>query len=159
MRIGIGYDVHKLGINMKLILGGVFIPFEKGLIGHSDADVLVHSIMDALIGAMAKGDIGKLFPDTDNSYKDISSMILLQKVNEMLIFENYNIINIDCVIVAQKPKLLPYIDTMLENISTVLCIDRSCLNIKATTEEGLGFTGDGTGISAKSVCLIEKNIK
>lgn len=155
MRIGIGYDVHKLEINRKLILGGVHIPFEKGLLGHSDADVLVHAIMDALIGAMAKGDIGKIFPDNDNSYKDISSMILLKKVKEMLEYDNYKIVNIDCVIVAQRPKLLPYINSMLENIAGVLCIDKSLINIKATTEEGLGFTGEGSGISSKAVCLIE----
>lgn len=155
MRIGMGYDVHKLVEDRKLILGGVDIPYEKGLLGHSDADVLVHAIMDSLLGAAALGDIGKHFPDTDPKYKGADSMLLLKHVAELLDANNYVIGNIDATIIAQKPKLAPYIQTMRENISRVLCIDINQVNVKATTEEGLGFTGDGSGISAQSIALLE----
>lgn len=156
IRIGLGYDVHKLVDNRKLILGGIEIPYEKGLLGHSDADVLIHAIMDSLIGASKKGDIGRLFPDNDNSFKDISSIQLLKRVNKLLIQDGWKIINIDCIIIAQKPKLMTYISNMEEKISSCLNIELDCINIKATTEEGLGFTGSGEGISAQAVCLIEK---
>lgn len=154
MRIGHGYDVHKFAENRKLILGGVEIPYEKGLLGHSDADVLVHAIMDSLLGACCLGDIGKLFPDTNNDYKDIDSLILLKKVVGILNENNYSIENIDSTIVAQAPKLEPYIMKMRENISRVCNIDISQISVKATTEEKLGFTGALLGISATSVCLI-----
>lgn len=154
MRIGIGYDVHKLVEARKLILGGVEIPHEKGLLGHSDADVLVHAIMDALLGAAKLGDIGVLFPDTDSKYKDISSIKLLQHVAEVLEENNCEIENIDSVIIAQAPKLRPFIADMEENIARALKIDLNQINIKATTEEGLGFTGALEGISAQAVCLI-----
>ena len=156
MRIGIGYDVHKLCKNRKLILGGVDIPFEMGLLGHSDADVLLHAISDALLGAAALGDIGKHFPDTDQSYKDIDSMILLERVNGILKEKGYNISNIDATVVCQKPKLAPFIEQMRINISTCLKIDISQVNIKATTTETLGFEGRKEGISSHAVCLIEK---
>ena len=156
MRIGSGYDVHKLVEGRKLILGGVEIDFDKGLLGHSDADVLIHAIMDALLGAAGMGDIGKHFPDNDNSYKDISSMELLYQVLYLLKKQNYSIINIDATIIAQKPKLSNYMDAMKKNIATVLEINKNQINIKATTEEGLGFTGAGLGIAANAVCLIEK---
>jgi len=156
MRIGIGYDVHRLVENRKLILGGVIIPFDKGLLGHSDADVLIHAIMDALIGGIAKGDIGKLFPDTDPEYKGISSLELLKRVSEMLLESGYFIGNIDCTIIAQKPKLASYIPDMKKNISSALNISLGQINIKATTEEGLGFTGEGLGIAANAVCLLEE---
>lgn len=156
MRIGNGYDVHKLTEGRKLILGGVEIPYEKGLLGHSDADVLVHAIMDAILGALAKGDIGKLFPDTSAEFKDISSIFLLKKVNEVLKKENYAIINIDSIIVAQAPKLAPYINIMRENIAKALETDVENISIKATTTEKLGFEGRGEGISSYAVCLIEK---
>ncbi|MDD3571115.1 MAG: 2-C-methyl-D-erythritol 2,4-cyclodiphosphate synthase [Lachnospiraceae bacterium] len=155
MRIGSGYDVHKLVENRKLIIGGVDIPYEKGLLGHSDADVLTHSIMDALLGAAALGDIGKHFPDSDDKFKGISSIKLLKEVFYLLDGKGYSIINIDTTIIAQKPKMLPYINDMRCNISKALCIDIDQINIKATTEEGLGFTGSGEGISATSICLIE----
>ncbi len=156
MRIGNGYDVHKLTNNRKLILGGVEIPYEKGLLGHSDADVLVHAIMDALLGALSKGDIGKLFPDSSAEFKDISSILLLKKVNEVLKKENYAIINIDSIVVAQAPKLAPYIDTMRKNIADALETDMINVSVKATTTEKLGFEGRGEGISSYAVCLIEK---
>lgn len=156
MRIGHGYDVHKLVENRKLILGGVEIPHDLGLLGHSDADVLTHAIMDSIIGAMALGDIGKLFPDTDNYYKDISSIYLLSEVYKVMKEKKYEIINIDATIVAQKPKLLPHIDKMKKNISETLDMPIENLNIKATTEEGLGFTGKMLGISAHSVVLLKK---
>ena len=156
MRVGLGYDVHKLVEGRKLILGGVEIDFDKGLLGHSDADVLTHAIMDALLGAAGRGDIGKHFPDNDNSYKDISSMKLLYQVLYLLKKQNYSIINIDATIIAQKPKLLNYMDTMKKNIATVLEKSENQINIKATTEEGLGFTGAGLGIAANAVCLIEE---
>ena len=156
MRVGIGYDVHKLTENRKLILGGVDIPFEKGLLGHSDADVLVHAIMDSLLGAAAMGDIGKHFPDNDSSFKDINSLFLLEKVYELLLKEDYIISNIDATVVCQKPKLAPYIDEMKKNIANVLSLDVNQVNIKATTTETLGFEGRKEGISSHSVCLIYK---
>ncbi len=158
MRIGMGYDVHKLVEGRKLILGGVDIPYEKGLLGHSDADVLIHAIMDALLGAAALGDIGKHFPDSDEKYKGISSLELLKHVSLLLQSKGYSIINIDSTIMAQKPKLAPYIDEMRKNIASVIGIDVDAVNVKATTEEGLGFTGEGLGISSNAICLLE-NIK
>ncbi|MEA5085177.1 MAG: 2-C-methyl-D-erythritol 2,4-cyclodiphosphate synthase [Lachnospiraceae bacterium] len=159
MRIGSGYDVHRLVENRKLIIGGVEIPYEKGLLGHSDADVLTHSIMDALLGAAALGDIGKHFPDSDERFKGISSIKLLKEVFYLLDGKGYSIINIDTTIIAQKPKMLPHIYDMRCNISQALGIDIDQINIKATTEEGLGFTGSGEGISATSICLIENKNK
>ncbi len=157
MRIGNGYDVHKLTEGRKLILGGVDIPYEKGLSGHSDADVLIHAIMDALLGALALGDIGKLFPDTSADFKDISSILLLKKVNEVLKKENYAIINIDSIVAAQAPKLAPYINMMRENIAQALDMPVENVSVKATTTEHLGFEGRGEGISSYAVCLLEKN--
>jgi len=154
MRIGFGTDVHKLVEGRDLILGGVNIPYEKGLLGHSDADVLVHAIMDSLLGAAALGDIGKHFPDTDDTYKGISSLVLLSKVGEILIENNYCIRNIDSTIIAQKPKLAPYIDEMRQNIADALKIPVGLVSVKASTEEGLGFTGEGLGMSAQAICLI-----
>ncbi|NLZ52483.1 MAG: 2-C-methyl-D-erythritol 2,4-cyclodiphosphate synthase [Thermoanaerobacteraceae bacterium] len=156
MRIGIGFDVHKLVEGRKLVLGGVIIPFEKGLLGHSDADVLVHAINDALLGACALGDIGRHFPDTDPDYKDISSIVLLKKVKNLLSDKGYKIINIDSVICAERPKLAPYIDKMRKNIAKALDISVEQISVKATTTEELGFEGKGEGISAHAVCLIEK---
>ncbi len=155
MRIGQGYDVHKLVEGRKLILGGVDIPYEKGLLGHSDADVLLHAIMDALLGAAALGDIGKHFPDNDASYKGISSIELLKKVSLLLKEKNYSIINVDSTIIAQKPKLASYIDDMRKNIAEALSIDIDKVSVKATTEEGLGFTGEGLGIASSAICLID----
>lgn len=155
MRIGTGYDVHKLVEGRELILGGVKVPHDKGLLGHSDADVLVHAIMDALLGAAALGDIGKHFPDTDATYKDVSSIELLKKVRLLLEDKLYMIENIDATIVAQKPKLAAYIPQMVENIAETLGISIDQVNVKATTEEGLGFTGEGLGFSANAVCLLE----
>lgn len=155
MRIGMGYDVHKLVEGRDLILGGVNIPYEKGLLGHSDADVIIHAIMDALLGAAALGDIGKHFPDTDPKYKGISSILLLKEVGALLRDNNYCICNIDATIIAQAPKLRPYIDTMNVNVADALGIEISKVNIKATTEEGLGFTGSGEGISAQAICLLD----
>lgn len=154
MRIGTGYDVHRFQENRPLVLGGVTIPYEKGLLGHSDADVLVHAIMDALLGACALGDIGKHFPDTDPAYSGISSLILLSRVNELLQSRGYLIENIDSTIIAQAPKLASYIPDMVQNIAATLRIDVSQVNVKATTEEGLGFTGRKEGISAQAVCLL-----
>ena len=156
MRIGFGYDVHKLVTERKLILGGVEIPHEKGLLGHSDADVLVHSIMDAILGALALGDIGKHFPDTDSAYKDINSMLLLQKVAKLIQKEGYVLGNMDCTVCAQRPKLSPHIETMRKNIADVLQTDLKNISIKATTTEGLGFPGREEGISAYAVCLLTK---
>ncbi len=156
MRIGIGYDVHRLTENRLLILGGVTIPYEKGLLGHSDADVVVHAIMDALLGASALGDIGKLFPDTDPAYKGISSITLLRHVGKLLDEHNYVVGNIDATIIAQRPKLAPYRAQMMANVAEALNIPVSRVNIKATTEEGLGFTGTGEGISSQAVCLLEE---
>ncbi len=154
MRIGMGYDVHRLAEDRALIIGGVEIPYEKGLLGHSDADVLLHAVMDALLGAAAMGDIGKHFPDTDPEYKGISSLILLEKVGELLRENGFIIENIDATIIAQAPKMRPYIDSMRENIARVLEVDISCVNVKATTEEGLGFTGSGEGISSQAICML-----
>ena len=161
MRIGQGYDVHKLVEGRKLILGGVRIPYEKGLLGHSDADVLVHAVMDALLGAAALGDIGQHFPDTDPRYEGISSIELLKKVGELLEEKGYVVENIDATIIAQRPKLLNYRPKMAENIAQALHLDVSRVSVKATTEEGLGFTGAKEGIAAHSVCIIikEKEIK
>ena len=156
MRIGIGYDVHQLVSDRDLILGGVKIDNEKGLLGHSDADVLVHSLMDAMLGAMAEGDIGKHFPDTDQSYKGISSLLLLDRVKALMHSKGYRLVNADCVITAQRPKLAPHIDMMRENIARVLETSPDNIGIKATTTEWLGFEGREEGISAQAVCLIEK---
>lgn len=156
MRIGMGYDVHKLVEGRKLILGGVEIPYEKGLLGHSDADVLLHAIMDALLGASALGDIGKHFPDTDPAYKGICSLKLLEHVAGLLEEHRFVIENIDATIIAQKPKMRPYIDRMRENIAAALQVELDQINVKATTEEGLGFTGSGEGISSQAVCMLEK---
>ena len=154
MRIGMGYDVHKLVEERDLILGGVKIPYELGLLGHSDADVLLHAIMDALLGASALGDIGKHFPDTDPKYKGISSIELLKHVGNLLNTHNYKIGNIDETIIAQKTKMAPHIPTMRENIASALNISLDQINVKATTEEGLGFTGEGLGISSQAICLL-----
>ena len=154
-RIGHGYDVHRLVENRKLILGGVDIPFELGLLGHSDADVLVHAIMDSLLGAAALGDIGKLFPDTDEAFKGADSILLLKEVCRVLSDNGYKIVNIDSTLIAQKPKLKDYIYSMRENIASACNIDISAVSVKATTEEKLGFTGRLEGISAHAVCLID----
>ena len=154
MRVGIGYDVHKLVENRKLILGGVEIPHTLGLLGHSDADVLLHAIMDALLGAAALGDIGKHFPDTDEQYKGISSICLLEHVGDLIEKEGYLIENIDATVIAQKPKLRPYIDQMQENIANALQIEKNQVNVKATTEERLGFTGREEGISSQAICAL-----
>ncbi|MGO5053532.1 2-C-methyl-D-erythritol 2,4-cyclodiphosphate synthase [Lachnospiraceae bacterium LCP25S3_G4] len=156
MRIGMGYDVHKLVENRTLILGGVHIPYEKGLKGHSDADVLLHAIMDAILGAAALGDIGTHFPDTEVEYQDISSITLLEKVGTLLEEQLYIIENIDATIIAQLPKVSPYVEAMRTNIAKSLHIEMDQVNIKATTEEGLGFTGSGEGISAHAICAIER---
>ena len=157
MRVGFGYDVHRLTENRKLILGGVLIPYEKGLLGHSDADVLIHAIMDALLGAAAMGDIGKHFPDTDPSYAGADSMVLLRQVRKLLEEEDFQIGNIDATIIAQEPKLAGYIPAMQERIGSVLDLALSRVNVKATTTEHLGFAGRGEGISACAVCILEKN--
>lgn len=154
MRVGIGYDVHKLAEDRKLILGGVTIPFERGLLGHSDADVLVHAVMDALLGAAALGDIGKHFPDNDAAYKDISSIKLLGEVSKLLDEHHYIIENIDATIIAQRPKLLPYMEEMRDNIAAALKLEKERINIKATTEEGLGFTGRQEGIASQAICAL-----
>ena len=156
MRIGHGYDVHRLVEERKLILGGVEIPYEKGLLGHSDADVLAHAIMDALLGAAALGDIGKLFPDNDPAFEGADSMKLLARVAEVLDEKGYAIGNIDSTVIAQKPKLAPYIEQMRRRMAEVCGIDMEQLSVKATTEEKLGFTGSGEGIAAHAVCLIER---
>lgn len=156
MRIGHGYDVHKLAENRKLILGGVKIPFKKGLLGHSDADVLLHAICDSLLGAAALGDIGVHFPDTSDEFKGISSLKLLRVVADLLDRSGYKVINIDSTVIAQEPKLSPYINKMRENIAKALNIELNSVSVKATTEEHLGFTGEKLGISAHSVCLIDK---
>ena len=157
MRIGLGYDVHKLVTDRKLILGGVEIPYEYGFLGHSDADVLLHAIMDSLLGASALGDIGKHFPDTDPKYKGISSIALLKEVGKLLYENGYKISNIDSTIIAQKPKMAPHIQLMRKNIANALNIDIDQINVKATTEEGLGFTGEELGISSQSICLLYKD--
>ncbi len=156
MRIGHGYDVHRLTENRKLILGGVEIPYEKGLLGHSDADVLLHAIADAMLGALALGDIGKFFPDNDPKYKGADSLLLLKAVNDFIKAEGYQVGNIDATVIAQAPKLRPYIDTMRENIAKACDTEVENISVKATTEERLGFTGSGEGISAHAVCILEK---
>lgn len=156
MKIGIGYDVHALVEGRKLILGGIDIPYDKGLLGHSDADVLTHTIMDAILGALGKGDIGKHFPDTDETYKGVSSLVLLEHVVGLMGNEGYEIGNIDAIIVAQKPKMAPYIDAMKVTLSEILKCDASSLNLKATTTEKLGFEGRGEGISSQAVVLLQK---
>lgn len=155
MRIGMGYDVHKLAESRDLILGGVKIPYEKGLLGHSDADVLIHAVMDALLGAAALGDIGKHFPDTDSAYKGISSIKLLEHVGKLIEEKLYVIGNIDATIIAQKPRMAPYIEQMRENIASALKIHVNQVNVKATTEEGLGFTGTGEGISSQAIAALD----
>ena len=155
MRIGHGYDVHKFCDNRKLIIGGVDIPYEKGLLGHSDADVLLHAVSDALLGAAALGDIGKHFPDNANEFLNIDSRILLRRVVELLNEKGYKVGNIDATVIAQKPKMAPHIQQMRQNIADDCGIAADCVNVKATTEEGLGFTGELLGISAHAVCIIE----
>lgn len=156
MRVGMGYDVHKLVEGRDLIIGGVKIPYEKGLLGHSDADVLLHAVMDALLGAAALGDIGKHFPDSDERYKGADSLELLKEVASIIDKEHYTVENIDATIIAQAPKMRPYIDEMRINIAQALRIEMSRVNVKATTEEGLGFTGSGEGISSQAICLLSK---
>lgn len=156
LRIGHGYDVHRLTEGRRLILGGVEVPYEKGLLGHSDADVLTHAVMDALLGAAALGNIGKLFPDTDAAYAGISSILLLERVAERLREAGYAVVNLDATVLAQAPKLAPYRERMRENLAHVLALDASRVSVKATTEEGLGFTGEGLGIAAHAVALLEK---
>ena len=155
MRIGQGYDVHRLVEGRKLILGGVEIPYEKGLLGHSDADVLTHSIMDAILGAAALGDIGKLFPDSKSEFKDADSLVLLAKVVSLIKSKGHIIENIDSTIIAQRPKLAPYIDEMRERIATACGMEADWVSVKATTEEGLGFTGLGEGIACQAICLLK----
>lgn len=156
MRVGLGYDVHKLVEGRKLIIGGVNVPHEKGLLGHSDADVLVHAVMDSILGALALGDIGKHFPDTDERYKGADSIKLLEFVNNLIKEKGYAIGNIDCTIIAQSPKMAPYIMGMRENIARTLNTDIENINVKATTEEGLGFTGTKQGIASQSICMLVK---
>ena len=156
LRIGQGYDVHKLVEGRKLIIGGVEIPHSLGLLGHSDADVLLHAISDALLGAAAMGDIGKHFPDTDEKYKNADSLLLLKEVVRIIGENGYSVVNIDATVIAQKPKMAPFIDKMRENIASAAGIDKDFGSVKATTEEGLGFTGTEQGIAASAVCLIEK---
>lgn len=155
VRIGHGYDVHRLTEGRKCIIGGVDIPYDKGLLGHSDADVLLHALSDALLGAAALGDIGKHFPDTDPAYKGISSMVLLSRVYSLLQSKGYSVVNADITVIAQAPKLAPHIPAIRENIASCLGTDVDRINVKATTEEGLGFTGSGEGIACHAVCLIE----
>lgn len=159
MRVGMGYDVHRLVEERDLILGGVKIPHEKGLLGHSDADVLVHAIMDALLGAAALGDIGQHFPDSDSQYKGISSIVLLEHVRELLEKELYVINNVDATIIAQAPKMAPHISKMRENIAKALHVEEKQINIKATTEEGLGFTGSREGISSQAICALDNMLE
>ncbi len=156
LRIGHGYDVHRLVPGRRLILGGVEISWEKGLLGHSDADVLTHAVMDALTGAARLGDIGKLFPDTDPAYTGVSSLKLLKEVGHFLREAGFSVVNIDAALLAQAPKIAPYKDRMAENIAAALGVDAEQVNVKATTEEGLGFTGDGSGMAAHAVALVEK---
>lgn len=155
MRVGMGYDVHRLVEERRLILGGVEIPYEKGLLGHSDADVLLHAIMDAMLGAAALGDIGRHFPDTDPAYKGADSMVLLQACRDRIRAAGYRVHNLDALICAQAPKMAPHIETMRANIARALQLDVDAVNVKATTTERLGFVGDGSGISAYAVCLLE----
>lgn len=156
MRVGIGYDVHRLVKDQPLILGGVEIPFERGLLGHSDADVLIHALMDALLGAVGKGDIGRHFPDSEEQYRGISSRILLARVNHILKEEGYQVVNVDTIIIAQRPKLSPYIEEMTQNIASTLGVEEKAVNVKATTTEGLGFPGREEGIAAQAVALVSK---
>ncbi len=156
MRIGHGYDVHRFAENRRLVIGGAEIPFEKGLLGHSDADVLLHAVCDALLGAAALGDIGRHFPDTDPSFRDIDSRILLKKTAELLQEKGFKAVNIDATVIAQKPKLAVFIPEMVKNIAADCGIEPDCVNVKATTEEGLGFTGSLEGMAAHAVCLIER---
>ncbi len=156
MRVGLGYDVHRLVEGRALILGGVQIPYEKGLLGHSDADVLLHAVMDALLGAAALGDIGKHFPDTEAAYKGISSLKLLEHVGALIKNNGYAIENIDATIIAQRPKMAPHIEEMVKNIALVLGLKTDQVNVKATTEEGLGFTGSGEGIASNAICSLYK---
>lgn len=156
IRIGQGYDVHRLVPDRKLILGGIEIPYEKGLLGHSDADVIVHAVMDALLGAAGLWDIGHAFPDDDPETEGISSLVLLERVRDMLARRGFQVVNVDGTIIAQRPKLSPYIPDMRNNIAAVLGIEADRINLKATTEEGLGFTGSGEGIAAQAVALLEK---
>lgn len=158
MRLGHGYDVHRLVDSRRLILGGVDIPFEKGLLGHSDADVLTHALMDALLGAAALGDIGKLFPDNDPKYSGADSLGLLKEVCFLLRSRGYEISNVDCTVIAQRPKLSPYIHQMREQLARAMEIELDCVSVKATTEEGLGFSGEGLGIAAHAVALITKTL-
>ncbi|MBP3696578.1 MAG: 2-C-methyl-D-erythritol 2,4-cyclodiphosphate synthase [Clostridia bacterium] len=155
IRIGQGYDVHKLVENRKLIVGGVDIPYEKGLLGHSDADVLLHAVSDALLGAAAMGDIGCLFPDNDAKFKDADSLVLLAQVVKVLADKGYGVVNVDATIIAQRPKMKPHIEKMRANIAKACGVEIDRISVKATTEEGLGFTGAGEGIAAQAVCLIE----
>ena len=154
MRVGMGYDVHRLVEDRKLIIGGVEIPHEKGLLGHSDADVLTHAVMDSILGAMAMGDIGKHFPDTDSKFKGADSLKLMEHVYEIMKEEGYVLGNIDCTIIAQAPKMAPHIPQMRENFARIMHTDIKNINVKATTEEKLGFTGSGEGVSAQSICLL-----
>ena len=156
LRIGQGYDVHRLTEGRALILGGVTVPYERGLDGHSDADVLTHAIMDALLGAAGLGDIGRLFPDSDERYRGISSLLLLREVEKCLRDNGWQVVNLDSTIVAQAPKLAPYRETMRRNLAEALGIDVSCVSVKATTEEHLGFTGDGSGMAAQAIALVEE---
>ena len=156
LRIGHGYDVHRLAEGRALILGGVAIPWERGLDGHSDADVLTHAVMDALLGAVAAGDIGKLFPDNDEAFRNISSMVLLKRVGEYLRRQGYAVVNIDATLIAQAPKVAPYREAMRQNIAAALEVDVSQISVKATTEEHLGFTGTGEGMAAHAAALVEK---
>ena len=156
LRIGHGYDVHRLVPGRELILGGVSIPWEMGLDGHSDADVLTHSIMDALLGAASLGDIGQLFPDSGNSFLNISSIVLLRRVVDQLTAAGWRVVNVDATLIAQRPKIGPYREAMRQDIASAIGVDLSCINVKATTEEHLGFTGDGSGMAAHAVALIEK---
>ena len=156
MRIGHGYDVHRLVEGRELILGGVRVPYEKGLLGHSDADVLTHALMDALLGAAALGDIGKLFPDNDDTFSGADSIELLKKVCALVRSKGYNVVNVDCTVIAQRPKLAPFVERMRERLAAAMETEVSSVSVKATTEEQLGFTGEGLGISAHAVVLIEK---
>ncbi|NLP36371.1 MAG: 2-C-methyl-D-erythritol 2,4-cyclodiphosphate synthase [Firmicutes bacterium] len=158
MRIGIGYDVHKLEEGRPLILGGVTIPYERGLLGHSDADVLVHAVMDAILGALALGDLGKHFPDSDPAYKDVSSLKLMQQVGGLMQKQGYAVVNLDAVIIAQKPKLAPYIEQMRANLAAALQTTVDCVCVKATTTEGLGFCGTGEGMAAQAVILLRRQV-
>lgn len=159
MRIGHGYDVHRLTENRKLILGGVEIPYEKGLLGHSDADVLVHALMDAMLGAAALGDIGKLFPDNDDAYLGADSLVLLKKVSDLIREHGYTLSNADCTVIAQRPRLSPFIDEMRKRVAEAAGVDVGRVSVKATTEEKLGFTGEGLGIAAHAVVLLEEEAK